>query len=277
MALIWPTHLLDPLPIGGAGRCSAHVYSDSGGVVEAVAAVLAPAPGSTPSSPPLDGAVLQLNPPLGGGLWLGTFWDAHGCTSCSWFAKVGGVWVPGPVDACALPFVLDSDLPLPLKWVVSRVRDFAAGRPPFAGKDFVISGSYPRDVSAWPMASCQVDDISLVGQVTRNLLASTGSMVGSDTSVFGSAYNVTVSITCWCATPEDRTVLTSWLACALEAVRLCAASFDDFATPTFSLSESEDFETLGIPAFLAVGRITGTVWSRVSAPVSQTSGRVTVP
>lgn len=267
MAFIWTTRTIDPLPIGGAARFQAKIDgATSVLVVVGTSTVL------NPDSLPLDSVALPLQSGTRG--WAGTIWGAHAATKVSWFAKTGsGPWTVGPVDAITLPFNYEAEFPLPVGWIVDRISDYAIGCPPLHSREFAISQAYPRDTAGWPMASVQVDDISTSSQVIHNLL--NGRMVGGKRQV-GSAYNVTFSVVCWCATPEDRRAITPWLAGALEALRHCALVHPDLYEPSFTLSESEDFQTLGVPAFLATARFSTTVWSSLLIPETPPIGLVTV-
>ncbi|HWQ09991.1 MAG TPA: hypothetical protein VN436_12815, partial [Holophaga sp.] len=190
---------------------------------------------------------------------------------CSWFVKIAGAWVAGPTDSIALPFSLAARFPLPIDWLVDRLQEYAAAAPPFSGKPFAISRTYPRSAQAWPLACVQVDDVSL-----------DSGLVGNRTELVpnqnGSLYQVVFSVVAWCATPEDRKVVTPWLAGAMEALKLCAKAHPDLYDPAISLSESEDFQSIeGTPAFLTSGRLTAKVQSSITITNTNTYGLVTVP
>lgn len=265
MATTWNTHHIDPLPIGGAARLTAFL-SES---VEAVRAILAPVAATDAEVVPEGG--VSINLALGLGKWRQTAWGAQGALACSWFAKIGGSWVAGPVDTIALPFNLFVRFPLPIDWIVDRLQEYAAAVPPFESKPFSVSRTYPRNTGGWPMASVQVDDVSL-----------DAAMIGNRTEILpnqnGSLYQVAFSIVAWCLTPEDRKVVTPWMAGAMEALKLCAKSHPDLYDPSISLAESEDFSSVeGTPAFLTSGRLTAKVQSFVTVTNYATYGRVTVP
>lgn len=264
METTWNTHHIDPLPIGGAARLTASLSSS----VEAVRAILAPVAATDAEVVPEGGVLVDLI--LGLGKWRQTAWGAQGALACSWFVKIDGSWTAGPVDTIALPFGLSVRFPLPIDWIVDRLQEYAAAVPPFESKLFAVSRTYPRNTSAWPMASVQVDDISL-----------DASVVGNRTDVpdrNGSFYQVTFSIVAWCLTPEDRKVVTPWLAGAMEALKLCAKVHPDLYDPAISLAESEDFSSIeGTPAFLTSGRLTAKIHSSITITNSATYGLVTVP
>jgi hypothetical protein len=261
MALSWRTHFISPLPIGGAAR----LYADPGEAMDAVRAILAPVAALDANLVPPEGVVADLG--MVGPRWDASVWGAHGALKCAWFARSGATWVAGPVDDIALPFTLSVKFPVPLDWMVDRLQDYALACPPIASKTFTVSRSYPRNVSGWPMASVQLDDVSQDERVVNDSL---------DASK-GARYGLTYSITCWCATPEERRAITPWLAGAMEALRLCAKFHPDIYDPSISLSESEDFQTLEIPAFLVTGRFSTTGFSCLVVTDSTTYGRVAVP
>ena len=96
----------------------------------------------------------------------------------------------------------------------------------------------------------------MIGDVMGTTMGSNGQI--SQTK--GKLYSLQLSIVGWCATPEERSALGAWLGGAMEVV-LDAARAIGWEDPTVSFHETEDFETLQVPAFLVSANLTVTVLS----------------
>lgn len=273
-ALTWNSYLTTPLAIGGA----ATFYGQVGPNVEAVRVIIGS--GAAPSAEVDDPSFSVNDLSLSSGAWRGTAWGMSrvGGLTASWFAKVpddGGIWVEGPVvEMVDLTPDWATGLAWFPDWVTDRLQEMADTNPPFLSKSITIRRSFPRDVVGWPTVSVQLDSLAPSAQVIGDFLGASGAVVGSSKEK-GRILAMTVSIVGWSATPEDRSRLGVWLG---GAVGLLAdmGRYAGLIEPSWSMEESEDFDTLQIPAFLVSARINAQVRVNLSTTVRSGVGRVTV-
>jgi hypothetical protein len=99
------------------------------------------------------------------------------------------------------------------------------------------------------MLTVQVDQISpsgsLLGESEGAPIPTVGSLLAE-----GRVFSLGLSLVGWASTPEDRSLITPWLVEALTPL-LDVAAYAGMSEPSFSVSESEDFETVGVPAFIS--------------------------
>jgi len=200
----------------------------------------------------------------------GCFWGAVGVTGlCVQFygLTLGGAWEAGPsfTDVDLTPNYAAS-FPWSADWVVQRLQEIAAHAPPFPnGKDLRVTRAFPRDTHSWPAVNVQVDAMTPTGLVIGDVLgADSHPDALSIAYKRGRLYSLALSVTGWCGTPEERSLLGEWMGGALEVVQ-DAASALGWPDPSSNLRESEDFETLGVPAFLVNGNLTVTLQSCLDA------------
>jgi len=202
----------------------------------------------------------------------GTFWGAP--------ATVGvrvkfygltplGAWEIGPLFAgVSLVPSFAVDFPWSPDWVVARLAEIAINLPPFTnGKPLRVTRAFPRDTHSWPAVNVQVDAMNPAGTIVGDY-ASGANTAASPGPVLSYSkvrlYGLTLSITGWCGTPEERSLLGRWMGTALEVV-LDAAAAIGWPDPSPSLRETEDFETLPVPAFLVNAGLTVTVQATLNA------------
>ncbi len=253
MAAQWNTYFLEPLAIGGAARLSASVVDAVSGLpADAVLCFLGPvaAVSAQDTNPAL--VLVPLGPSAVGG-WSGNVFGAPRVAGqvLSWFCEFGGVWSAGPVVSGV---DLSSPSPFPtiswvLDWIVDRLQEFAADNPLSANRNLAVRRTFPRDTNGWPMISVQVDQISPSGSILAESEGAPNPTVGSPLTE-GRVFGLSLSLVGWASNPEDRSLITPWLVSALTPlVDVCA--FVGMSEPSFSVSESEDFETIGVPAFIS--------------------------
>lgn len=273
MAAQWNTYFLEPLAIGGAGLLTAVVVDPvSLAPAGAIRAFLGPVAAVSEVDPntALISVDLALQPTQ---VWNAHVWGAPRTTGqvISWFAKMAGVWVKGPIiSAVDLTTKGTSDFPWVLDWLVDRLQEIAADRAFLPSKFLQIRRTYPRDITGWPMLSVQLDGLTPTGQ----FLGESEGIDGTSRTE-GRIFMATLSIVGWTEKPEDRSRVGQWLMEALSIV-LDVASHAGLSEPSFTLNESEDFETLGIPAFLVNASLTCQLESRRSLPTRSGYGHITV-
>lgn len=239
---------------------------------EAVRVFLGPAQaiGEADPNPALLSVDLSLQ---SAGLWSSHMWGAPRVAGqvVSFFAKMAGDWEAGPVlTGVDLTTHGTADFPWVLDWLVDRLQEIAADRPFLPSKHLQVRRTYPRDITGWPMLSVQLDSLSTSAQFVGESEGTEGS-----NRYEGRVYLATLSIVGWTDKPEDRSRVGQWLMEALSIV-MDLASRAGMSESSFSLSESEDFETLGIPAFLVNASFTCLLESHRTNPVRSGYGHLTV-
>jgi hypothetical protein len=263
---------LTPLPIGGAGIVTVQVVP---GTLQAITAFIGPvaAVSATDTNP----ALVQINLdvpsygypgpqdlPSNGPQTQQAFWGAPmttGIVLTVFGQNTSGVWDSGvAITGYSLVPFFSTIFPWDADWVVNRLQDVASTIQPIVGKTIRVTRSFPRDTHGWPALNVQVDNLSPMGTFIGDMGAAvqTGAFSTSFTKV--RLWTLNLSITGWCATPEERSALGAWLGGAMEVV-LDASRGLGWEDPAVSLRESEDFETLGVPAFLVTANLTVTVQS----------------
>lgn len=275
VAAQWDTYFLEPLALGGAARFSASVVDPVSGLqADSVRAFIGPVAATSATDTNVQLMPVDLASAPVGMPWIQTLFGAPrlpGLT-LSWFASFGGVWEAGPVvTGVDLSPQGTSEFPWILDWLVDRLQESAQDRPLASNRNLLVRRTYPRDTTGWPMLSVQVDSVSPTGQM---LGESEGAAVGG-TRDEGRVYSVSISLVGWCDQPEDRSLVGQWLIQSLTPI-LDVAAYAGMSEPSFTVEESEDFETIGVPAFLSTARFTCLVESRWNRPVRSGYGRVTV-
>jgi hypothetical protein len=276
------TYVVSPLAIGGAGS----VYVELATTAQPVLAVRCFV-GAASTVDPLDEspALARVDLPLGVNPLVAAFFGAPKAAAqvASFFVQFGpdpsdpvgipGGWQAGPVvTGINLASSFSGSYPWSPEWVVDRLQDVAAATPPFASKPVKITRSFPRDTHAWPSVSVQVDNMTPLPAFVGGVTGSTGPLP-AHRHRRGRLYTQTLSVVAWCGNPEERTVLGRWIGMALEVV-LDSARFVGWNDPSFTISESEDFSTLDVPAFLVTAQLTATVTSGLSYPVATSYGHL---
>lgn len=272
MPLLWPTTLVRPLAIGGAGRLTARVADPAGGTVLSVVAKVGPFSATAWDDP--AALTVELHP-QGGGRWGGSFFGAAPeKASVAWFAETANGWEAGPVlREVALAPAFDVHFPWLKGWLVDRLREVAASLPPFpAGRTFPITYAFPRTVQGLPALNVQIDAITPSAVFEGDLLGADA--LAGGTFARGRLYSLNASLVGWSATPEDRDRLSAWLLKAMEVI-LDAARFSEFLEPACSFEESEDFSTLEVPLFLTTARFSASVVAELRTPVISECGHLT--
>lgn len=273
MAAQWDTYFLEPLAFGGAAFLTAHVEDASSlAPADGVRAFLGPVAAVSASDPntALISVDLSLQPSGG---WSAHVWGAPRVAGqvLSWFTSFGGVWQAGPaVSGVDLTTQGTSDFPWVLDWVVDRLQEMAADLPMPGTKALQIRRSYPRDTTGWPMLSIQLDSLT----PSTMLLSESEGVIGGALNE-GRVYSASFSLVGWTDKPEDRSRVGQWLVEALE-ILLDLAPHAGISEPSFTLEESEDFESVGVPAFIVNARFTCLLESRRTVPVRSGFGVITV-
>jgi hypothetical protein len=260
---------LTPLAIGGAGIVEVLLPA----MVQAITAFVGPdaAIAYNDPNPALVQVPLPLPtfaaPPWGdeptGGTTQAGFFGAPMTAGLvlTVFTKTSGVWDTGvSLSGFNLQAAFSWEFPWDADWVVARIQDVATTIQPLPSKVVRVTRAFPRDTHAWPAINVQVDGLNPCSTFIGNMMQ--GVMGGNfQTSLTkGKLWTLQLSIVAWCATPEERSALGAWLGGAMEVV-LDAARAIGWADPVATYKESEDFETLEIPAFLVTANLTVTVQS----------------
>ncbi len=277
VAAQWDTYFLEPLAVGGAARLTASVQDAvSGALPAAVVCFVGPvaATGAQDTNPAL--VSMQLSPDPTGG-WSASLFGAPRAAglTVSWFASFGGVWAQGPVvtgvdlSTGSVPSVL-----WVLDWIVDRLQEFSADHPLAPNRTLVVRRTYPRDTTGWPMLSVQVDQISNAGSLLAESEGAPSPLAGAS-MVEGRIFQVAFSFIGWSSIPEDRSFITPWLAEAFTLL-IGILGYVGLSEPTFNIEESEDFETLGVPAFISTAHLTGQIESRWTRPLRSGYGSISL-
>jgi len=273
VAAQWDTYFLKPLAFGGAALLTARA-EDAATLVPATAvrAFVGPVPAvsETDANPDLVSVDLAVG---SDGTWWSHLWGAPRVSGLvvTWFCQIGGVWTLGPtVTGVDLTTQGSSEFPWVLDWIVDRLQEMAADLPLPGTKALAIRRTYPRDVTGWPMLSVQLDSLSPAAQ----FIGESQGVVGSSLNE-GRIYSATLSLVGWTDKPEDRSRVGQWVAEAMD-ILLDLAPHAGMSEPSFTIEESEDFETVGVPAFLVNSRFTCQLESRRSIPVRSGFGFITV-
>jgi hypothetical protein len=251
-----------PFPCGGAGRV--RVVLDSR--VEAVVALVGIKPATAWDDATLPSVPLAWEE---GHEWRGVFFGVSRSPEAyvSIFICQDATWSAGPViNPVPLAWAyLDQDFPWIKRFLVARLQEIAdQGMPLGADRRLKISSAYPRDPGTFPAISVQLDAVQPASESVGRLISG-GQDRADRTRVHGTNYNMNISAIAWCSYPEDRDDIAEWLGSAMEVLTEILPEIGCLE-PSASLDESEDFETLKIPLFLATGRINTSRWSALKAP-----------
>lgn len=272
MSLLWPTTLLRPLAIGGAGRLTATVLDATGAKVRRVVVKVGPVPALAWDDP--SALTVELFS-KGQGRWSASFFGAtQEEVSVAWFAQTAQGWETGPVlPAVSLKPTFDVAFPWLKGWLVDRLKEVVAVRSPFpGGKDLGITVAYPRSIQALPALNVQIDSIAPSAAVDGDRLSRDAYLGGVQEE--GRLYALNASLVGWCLAPEERDRLTRWLIEAME-VLLDAARHTEFLEPACSFEESEDFNTLEVPLFLVTARFSASALAVLRSPIATEWGHLT--
>ena len=279
VAVSFDTYLVRPLLPGGAGQIQTAIRV-SGDTLERVVVKI----GLAAAAGWEDATMQTVEIPLGdtpgdGEICYAAFLKAPASEGvvASWFAKLtSGGWIAGPVVteidltsryAAAFPWMKDT--------IIDLLKQAAADAPPSLqdGRTLAIRTAFPRDSHAMPCLSVQMTAVptgfTMIGDSSES-----GTLTGTAARKVR-AYNVNVDIISWTDTPEEREIIAPWLGNA------CMAAVDTLPffgahEPTFSVNESEDFETLQLPAFLVTGSINFTALSNLTFPVPTCFGHLQI-
>lgn len=258
MTTIWNDIAITPMPIGGAAMVSLTV--DQTTPVSLVRVIIGNHIPATATDISATDAVLDIPFPDGSGQMESPIWGALKTAglSVTIFSQTGGVWAAGPFFAGVdLTPSFAPSFPWDADWLVDRLKDVANTSQPLPGKVVTITRAYPRDTHGWPAINAQVDSLSPMGSAIGDVLKTTIS--GGQTAYLkGRLYTLQVSMVAWCGTPEQRSALGKWMGGAVETVMDSARALG-WEDPSASFRESEDFESLGVPAFLVTCNISTTV------------------
>lgn len=275
MAASWVSYLVEPLHLVGAGRIFVRMREDSVGEIEAVRALVGPAAAAGPDDPTCQAVELSIRTSgcmEGSGVFLG----APEVAVVSFFHMAGGAWLAGPAIP-NVPLAHDYSnvaFPWPKDWIVSEFQRLADHNNPLGpDRRLRVTGAFPRDPSTWPAITVQVDSIATSQLSVADLLKR--GIYPNDGVNRGRCYGITLSAILWAGTPEDRDQIAPWMGGALEILTDIARVLG-LQEPTFTLEESEDFETLKVPLFIVTARISGSAWSTRAHRVGTTIGHLTV-
>jgi hypothetical protein len=271
------TYLVRPLLPGGTGQLQTAV-TVTGDVLERVVVKIGLAPAASHDDPLLATVEIPLgDAPGNGDLCYAAFMKAvaSDVAVATWFAKLTtGGWVTGPVvDSIDLTPKYTAYFPWLKPKVIDLIQQINDEKPPAfrQGRELTIRGAFPRDGFGLPAMSVQFTavptGVQLIGDTD-----SSGTIVG-EVKHWARGFNVTVDLVSWSDQPEERDVIAEWLGGAL-MVLVETLPFFGASEPTFSINESEDFESLKTPAFLVTGSLNFSVWSDLTSPVLNSYGHL---
>jgi hypothetical protein len=271
------TYLVRPLLTGGSGQIQTAMRV-TGDVLERVVVKIGGAPAASVDDPLLVSVEIDLGDnPGDGSLRYATFHKALADADvvASWFAKLTtGGWVAGPiVDSIDLTAKYSSNFPWLKTQIIDLLQQIQEERPPAfrQNRAMTIRGAFPRDSFGLPAMSVQLtttpSGAQLIGDTDR-----VGTLTGQPKH-WARGFNATVDIIAWTDQPEERDVIAEWLGGAL-MVLVETLPFFGAAEPTFTINESEDFESLKTPAFLVTGTLNFSVWSDLTSPVPTSYGHL---
>lgn len=215
--------------------------------------------------------------PGDGSLCIATFTQALAAENvvASWFYKLSTGWESGPVvSGIDLRCKYSAAFPWLKGTIIDLLRQGAVDNPPELpdGRVFQIRSAFPRDSHALPVMSVQVTamptGIQFVGDAGDD-----NSQLYGKTVTQGRGYNVTVDMVAWTDQPEEREILAPWLGGVCLSLMETMPYFGAH-DPTFTINESEDFETLKVPIFLVTGTINFSAFSKLSFPMPTNYGRI---
>ena len=277
MALSFDTYLVRPLLPGGTGQIQTAIKV-SGDVLERVIVKL----GATAAAHWNDAAFATVEIPLGitpgdGSMRYASFTQALATDAvvAKWFAKLTtGGWVAGPAVAnIDLTSKYSAAFPWLKTTIIDLLRQLALEAPPSLqdGRSLAVRGAFPRDSFGLPAMSVQLTAVPTGIQSIGD--ADEIPNLAGQTARKARGYNVNVDIISWTDQPEEREIIAPWLGSALTVLADTLPYFGAHE-PTFSVNESEDFETLKVPAFLVTGSLNFTAFSDLSYPVPTSYGHL---
>lgn len=277
MSINFGTYLVRPLLPGGTGQIQTAVLV-SGDVLKRVVVKLGPAAAASWDDPSMATVDVPLGDTPGDGSMLYASFTkalATNAVVASWFAELAtGGWVAGPVvSGIDLTSKYEAVFPWLKPTIIDLLKQAAVDNAPVLqdGRTLAIRSAFPRDSHSLPALSVQVTavptGVRLVGD------SDTGESQVGKILRKARGYNLNVDLISWTDNPEERDVIAPWLGSALTAL-VDTLPFFGAHEPTFSVNESEDFETLKVPAFLVTGSLNFTAFSDLSYPVPTSYGHL---
>jgi hypothetical protein len=268
---VWNSHATRPLGVGGMAMFCGWVVAGSSAANDAildVVALIAPAQVSWG-----DASATMVHVPLGtNGLAF-----ESGIPSLprviSWFAQTPLGWVAGPVDSVDFASSWSSSFNYPKHWAVDFLQQLERDTAPLGATRLEIRSSFPRDDIPLPCISVQFE----ASPQSQKILGNMAKSLTATTFEERIPWNVSLSLQLWCDTPEERDVLAPWYLGCMQALS-AVAPHNAMDEPIFQFQENEDF-SMGFydrPLFLLTGNLSGVVWSKLTLPVHNWIGVITV-
>lgn len=274
MALpVWLSYCARSLGIGGVAQVCGWAQAGSADPADAVlevAALIAPEQVSWG-----DPTGVLVDIPLGtnglsfmAGLMVGP-------VVVSFFARTAAGWQAGPaVTGMDLTSSWTAEFDYPKQWVVDVLKQMELDSQPLGAETRMeIRTSFPRDDIPMPCLSVQFE----ASPQAQKLLGNVAQSLTPHTLEERVPWNVSLTEVIWCETPEDRDMLGPWFGKVMQALA-ALAPFTNLAEPTYQFQESEDFSRalMEKPLFLITGTLTGIVWSKLTLPIRNWIGHLTV-
>jgi len=257
-----------PFACGGAGRV--RLVLDAR--VDAAVALIGLAPAAAWDDPTQHQLPLSWDH---GHTWLGTFFGSVRSpeATVSIFVCQDGAWSAGPVIN-PVPLCwgyLAQEYPWIKRFLVDRLQELADQMEPLGpGQRLKISSVYPRDPGVFPVVSVQIDSVAPASESVGRYING-GPDVLRRNRIRGTNYNMNASAVAWCDVPEERDKIAVWMGEAMEVLVEVLPEIGCLE-PSASLEESEDFQTLGVPVFLATGRLNTSRWSSLTTAAPREYG-----
>ena len=270
---VWNTYAARPLGIGGAGQFCSWVVAGSSDPVDAILEVAALVAPSQLSWGDRSGVLVDFDGSANGLSFVaGLPEDAPQVVS--FFARVASGWVAGPiVSGVSFAHSWTSDWYYPKQWAVDTLKSAEAEAQPLGPNARVeIRSSFPRDGIPMPCLSVQFE----ASPQAQKILGDLAQVLSNTVIEKRVPWNISLTVVCWCETPEDRDILGPWFGSAMQVLSELAP-YTNLAEPVYQFQESEDFSLVLMekPLFLLTGTITGTVWSKLTLPIRNWIGSFT--
>lgn len=279
MSITFDTYLVRPLLLGGTGQVQTAV-SVSGDTLKRIVVKLGAAPAPAWDDPTMATVEVPLGlTPGDGSMLYATFTKALATNAvvASWFAELEtGGWVAGPVvTGIDLTCKYTAAFPWLKPSVIDLLRQAAVDSAPELqdGRSLSIRSAFPRDSHSLPCLSVQITAVPTGVQLVGD--SDEGESQAGKIARKVRGYNITVDIISWTDNPEERDVIAPWLGGALSAL-VDTLPYFGAHEPTFSINESEDFDSLKVPVFLVTGSVNFTAFSDLTYPVPTSYGHLTL-
>lgn len=274
-APVWKSYAARSFGIAGAGNFIGWVVAGSPDPADAILEVKALVKTTATSDPSDPDAVVVPVALRVNGQGFSQNLPGEPCV-VSWFCRVASGWLAGPQVPCNFVAEWEVVFPFLKPWAVSTLQRLNRERPAMdvdLPRKLTIRTAYPRDNIALPSISVQFEALPQGQPVLGDYAASLGVNLAEQRV----PWSISLSVVCWCETPEDRDALTPWFLQAMTALGSLSPMVG-LAEPSYQFSEGEDFSAslYEKPLFLVSCTLSGTLWSDLKLPAHNYIGHLTI-